>query len=186
SVRLLLQHAADALREQRQRDEGALVERTSIEAVRDAEHAARFIVDDDRHAHERVGTVAPLTGLDRRARDIAHKERTLRLGDETNNSHAWLHAHLSLHIVREAQGAGDHEVSRVVLTKEERRTLTAHELRGNFEDRVEQVFCPPLALTVHRVPHSASALIAPASLGRLACSLRGCAGVSSAPNPGTS
>ena len=102
AVLLLHQHRADVPREELERDEVGLVERTSIEAVRDAEHAARFIVDDDRHAHERVGTVAPLTGLDRRARDIAYKERTLRLGDETNNSHAWLHAHLSLHIVREA------------------------------------------------------------------------------------
>jgi len=42
--------------------------------------------------------------LDRRARDVAHKERTLRLGDETNNANAWLYAHLSLHIVLEADG----------------------------------------------------------------------------------
>src|SRR5207247_10331956 len=48
AVLLFPQHRADVPREELERDEVGLVERTSIEAVRDADHAARFIVDDDR------------------------------------------------------------------------------------------------------------------------------------------
>src|SRR5207249_11574261 len=54
AVLLLYQYRADVARQELERHQVGIVEGSFVEAVRDAEHAARFVVDDDRHTHEGV------------------------------------------------------------------------------------------------------------------------------------
>src|SRR6266851_8597226 len=139
-------------REELERLEVSVVEGLSIVAVGHAQDAARIVADEDRHADEGVGAVAALPGLDRRARDVTHEERALRLCNEADDAFTGLDPNTSHHVLRKSDRARDHEVGRVVLAQKKRRALTAHELRGDLEYGVEQVFCSPRALTVHVPP----------------------------------
>src|SRR5687767_6922604 len=63
---LLLLHetCTDVSRDDLERREVGLFERTTIEAVRDVQHATSGIVDHDRDGHERVRSVLPATHRD--------------------------------------------------------------------------------------------------------------------------
>jgi len=151
---LLHEDRADVAGEELEGLEVGLIEWTTVDSLGDVEHAARLVVDDDRHAHERLGPVGALTGRhDRRARRVADQQRSHRGRDEPGDTDSRLDAHLSPHILGEPDRARDHEVARVVLAQHERRALTAHQLCGDLEDGVEQILCSSLYVVVH-VPHS--------------------------------
>src|SRR5205807_2039713 len=86
---------ADVTGEQLERQEIAVAERAAIERLRDVQHAARFVVHDDRHGHEGRGAVAAgLRAFTRLAR--AYEERALRGRDGSDDALALPDADLPL------------------------------------------------------------------------------------------
>src|SRR5688572_20610403 len=70
------------------------------------------------------------------------------------NALARAHADRALHVVGKPQSMRDHEVVGGVLPQHERRALTANQLRGHTEDRVEQILSSTPVQVFHLSPHS--------------------------------
>src|SRR5438552_12917978 len=118
---LLLEEArADVAREELERDEVVLAERAAVERIGDVQHAARFVVDQDRDREEGRGAVATegaalLPGCHLAAAD---EERALRGRDGPDDALALTDPDELLDLVGDPDGVGDHEIRGGDLTDE--------------------------------------------------------------------
>ena len=141
---LALQEAgADVARQELEGHEVGLAERLPIDRIGDVQHAARLVVDEDRHGQEGRGAVAAGLGALPSAVAGPHQQRALRGGHRPGDALAGVDAHLFFHPIGHADGVRDDEVGRPFVTQQERRPLSADKLGRDLEDRVQKIFRKP-------------------------------------------